>query len=402
MHEIKGPGNGSRPFEQIVIEGRIRMKHRFWQSIFLLMALALVAIPAKRAGAGERNSAMKPVRREDQLVAFHTARAASRPYDADAWRMLAGAYVARAVATGDGADYNRAWEMLAKAESLDPGDIRILQGRAGLLLSRHHFQEARRLAEKGLEQSPNNPELLGIAGDGALETGDLDAADRFYQKLNVVSPRLTSWARLAHLAEMRGNLDESAEMLERALEAGYEGASLPEARAWCRAVLGEMELHRGNMKAARGQYEMGLKESPNHLLVLEHFAEFEQTEGNLAAAETDYRKILAQREDPKAELHLAAILETIGDKREAGRLRQASLRFYERAVASGNEGYLRTLAVFELAEGHYERAASLQLRDVALRPTPESRGVLQTIQDMAAAAGKPLAVTSTNTAASPR
>ena len=33
-------------------------------------------------------------------------------HDADAWRMLAGAYVQRAVLTGDGADYDRGWKML--------------------------------------------------------------------------------------------------------------------------------------------------------------------------------------------------------------------------------------------------------------------------------------------------
>ncbi len=369
------------------------MERRFLQQIFSLLALGLAVIPATTVAAGGNSALRKPSTREDRIVAFHKARAAARPYDADAWRMLAGAYVQRAVVTGDGADYDRGWEMLANAESLDPGDIRILQARAGLLLSRHHFREARELAEKGLQQMPNDAELLGVAGDGALETGDLDAADAFYHQLKFVSPRLTSWARLAHLAEMRGNLDESARMLERALEAGYELGSLPDARAWCRAVLGEVELHRGNPGAARAQYEMGLKESPNHLLVLEHFAELEQFVGNLRAAEADYRKILTKREDPKAELRLAAILETSGDKREARQLRQASLRFYQHAVASGNEGYLRPLAIFELSEGRFDQAASLQSRDVALRPTAESRAVLQTIQDAAAAAGKPLAGT---------
>src|SRR5258706_5519339 len=91
-------------------------------------------------------------RREDQTIAFHEARAAARPDDADAWRMLAGAYVQRAVVTGDGADYDRGWKMLDKAEALSPGDIRVLQARADLLLSRHHFQEAREMAEKGLQR----------------------------------------------------------------------------------------------------------------------------------------------------------------------------------------------------------------------------------------------------------
>ena len=218
-------------------------------------------------------------RREDQIVAFHQTRTAARPYDADAWRLLAGAYVQRAVVTGDGLDYDRGWQMLQKAEALDPGDPRILAARAELLLSRHHFQAARELAEQGLAKDSENAELLGVAGDGALETGDLDRATAYYGRLKAVESRLTTWARLAHVAELRGNLNEAAEMLGKALQAGYDSGSLPEARAWCRAVLGEVELHRGNAEAARKQYQVGLKESPHHLLVLEHFAELEQFTG---------------------------------------------------------------------------------------------------------------------------
>ncbi len=353
-------------------------------TLLLVMAIACLSADSVRAGDVKKSSPT-PRLRENEVVAFHEARAASRPDDADAWRMLAGAYVARAVATGDGADYDRGWKTLDKADALFPGDPRVLQARADLLLSRHHFREARQTAEQGLAANPENEDLLATAGDGALETGDLDAATMYYRKLRTVSTRLTTFARLAHVAEMRGNLNEAAEMLEKALDSGYQNASLPQARAWCRAVLGEIELHRGHADLARKQYEMGLKESPNHLLVLEHFGELEQSEGHFDAAESLFRKILAQRGDPKAELRVAALLEQHGKKLEAAKYREAALRFYRRAVASGNEGYLRPLAVFELAAGNFDKAESLQARDVALRPTAEARGILQLIQDTAAA-----------------
>ena len=348
-----------------------------------LVASSFLANTAQAADV--KKSAPPPKLRENEVVAFHEARVASRPDDADAWRMLANAYVARAVATGDGGDYDRGWKMLDKADALFAGDPRVLQARAELLLSRHHFREARLAAEQGLAANPENEDMLAVAGDGALETGDLDTATMYYRKLRAVSTRLTTFARLAHVAEMRGNLDEAAEMLAKALESGYQNASLPQARAWCHAVLGEIELHRGHGDLARKQYELGLKESPNHLLVLEHFGELEQAEGHSDAAEALFRKILAQREDPKAELRVAALLEQRGAKIEAAKYREAAVRFYRRAVASGNEGYLRPLAVFELAAGNVEKAEQLQARDVALRPTAEARGILQFIQDTAAA-----------------
>jgi tetratricopeptide (TPR) repeat protein len=351
--------------------------------VVALLLLASLSVASRAAEV--KKSLPAPKLREDQVVAFHEARAASRPDDADAWRMLAGAYVARAVVTGDGADYDRGWKTLDKADAIFHGDPRVLQARADLLLSRHHFREARETAEQGLAANPVNEDFLAIAGDGALETGDLDAATAYYRRLKAVSSRLTTFARLAHVAEMRGNLDEAADMLSKALDAGYKSGSLPQARAWCRAVLGEIELHRGHADLARTNYEQGLQESPKHLLVLEHFGELEQAEGHFDAAEALFRKILAQREDPKAELRVAALLEQRGQKVEAAKFRAAALRFYRRAVASGNEGYLRPLAVFELSAGNYAEAESLQARDVALRPTAEARGILQFIQDAAAA-----------------
>ena len=353
--------------------------------ITLTFLFAAICV-ATSAQAGDIKKSLPLSRlREDQVVAFHEARVASRPDDADAWRMLANAYVARAVVTGDGADYDRGWKMLDKSDAIFPGDPRVLQARADLLLSRHHFREARETAEQGLARDPENESFLAVAGDGALETGDLDAATMYYRKLEKAAPGLKTFARLAHVAEMRGNLDEAAEMLHKALASGYEQASLPQARAWCRAVLGEIELHRGHNDLARQSYELGLKESPNHLLVLEHFGELELAEGHFDAAEALFRRILAQREDPKAELRVAALLERRGEKTESAKYRAAALHFYQRAVASGNEGYLRPLAVFELAAGHFEKAEELQARDVALRPTAEARGILQFIQDTAAA-----------------
>jgi tetratricopeptide (TPR) repeat protein len=327
---------------------------------------------------------------EDQAVAFHRARAESRADDADAWRMLAAAYVRRAEATGDPADYDRASEGLDRAEKLEPQDLRTLRGRAAMLASRHRFPQALALAEHGLQKFPEDLELLRIAGDAALEQGELELADGYYQRAHKLSPRLSEWARLAHIAEIRGNLDEAAELLGKAIQSGYERAAPPESISWCRAVLGEVELKRGRPVEARRQYELALEASPEHPLALEHLAELEHREGNLAAAETNYRKILHGRPNPEVQLTLADILETLGKKEEAARLRSETRSFLENVVAAGHEGFLRPLAQMELAAGRYQRAAALAARDLALRPNAESRALLRKILRAAADAGQPV------------
>lgn len=354
-----------------------------WVTYLLLLTLGASAQPATEQTPGNET-------RQDQVVSFHQARVAAKPDDTGALRMLANAYVARAEVTGSAADYDRGWEALERAEKLEPGVVATIAARAALLLSRHRFPQARALAEEGLKRYPTDAGLLGVAGDAALETGDLDAAEKLYSTLHARSPRLMSWARLAHVSELRGNFDASATMLERAIAAGKQKAAPPEAIAWCLAVLGEVELKRGNLGAARKDYLAGLEQSPDHLLVREHLAELETKEKNLEAAEAAYKRILSQRPDPRMRLRIAEILDLRGQHDEASNIRQEVTRVYERLVEAGNEGYLRPLAQLDLAAGRFQQAARLAARDLGLRPTPESQALLRSVLAAAAAAGKPV------------
>ena len=327
---------------------------------------------------------------EDREVASHLARSAARPDDADALRFLVAAYVKRAEATGDPKDYDRAQEALDRADRLEPGDLRTLRARTSLLLSRHRFPQARALAKRGLELFSRDPELLSLAGDAALYMGDLEEAEAHYRVLHEQSQRVSDWTRLAQVAELRGNLDLAAELMNKAIEAGTIKPAPPETLAWCRAVLGEVELKRGKRDEARRQYSLGLELSPEHRLVLEHLAELEKAEGKPDAAEALYRQILKARWDANIALRVADLVDARGQREEAGRLREESRGFFERVVAEGNEGYLRPLVSLELAAGHFQRAATLAARDVALRPTAESRALLRKVLEAAAAAGKPV------------
>jgi len=318
-------------------------------------------------------------------VAFHQARAASRPGDGDALRLLAGALVARAEQDADGADYERAAEALDRADRLDPWFTPNVLLRARLLLSRHRFLAARGLAEEGLRRWAGETGFLDIAGDAALEMGDYDGAIAHYRRLHQQKPQMSSWARLAHWHELRQDWEKAHELMSKALEEAHTAP--PESRAWCRAILGEIELKRGNPDAARRHYEAGLRESPSHPLVLEHLAELEQQQGPLPAAIKAYREILARRMNPVIALRLADLLDGAGSKQEADQMRRAANAFLERAVGSGNEGFLRPLAEQRLSQGRFEEAAQMQVRDVLLRPTADACEVLGRIRTEAQKAG---------------
>jgi tetratricopeptide (TPR) repeat protein len=324
-------------------------------------------------------------------VTFHEQRVQARPGDNDALRLLADALVARAEVTASGEDYERASQLLDQAERREPWFEPILLSRCRLLLSRHRFLAARALAEEALRHFPRQMAFLEIAGDGALETGDLDGAEQHYLKLLKARQQMSSWARLAHVYELREQWDKAHEYQSKALEATFAAPPAPmESRAWCRAILGEIELKRGKPAAAREQYRQGLTESPDHPLVLEHLAELELIEGNAAAAVDAYGRVLKKQRNPVLEMRLADLLEKAGRDGEAREIRNKALEFMERAVSSGNEGFLRPLAEGRLREKLYQEAAALQVRDVLLRPTADACEVLQRIERSAAGAGKPL------------
>ena len=341
-----------------------------------------------------RTSANKtPLTRFDQKILFLESRAAAHSDDSEAYRMLASGLIQRAEATGDAADYNRAIEEIDKADKLDPDSLRLIQARAVILFSRHRFQETKNIAEKGLQRDPDNADLLGLAGDGALESGDLDTAEKHYQHLIETSPKLTgAWARMSHLEEVRGNLEEASRLMEKSINANYPKPLGNTGIAWTRSILGEIEAKRGNLDEARRQYNWALDKIPDYPLALEFLADLEQWQGHPDAAEQIYRKLLSNKADPKWQASLATLLEKRGAKDEAAQLRTEARKFYEQTVAGGNEGYLRPLATLELAEHHYQRAAELAARDLVLRPTTESRAIYANILKAANDAGQPLTV----------
>lgn len=334
-----------------------------------------------------------PLTRYDQNIRFLESRANTYPEDSESHRLLASGFVIRAEATGNAADYDRALKEIDTADGLDPDSLRLIQARAIILFSRHRFQETKIIAERGLQRDPDNADLLGLAGDGALESGDLETAEKHYRHLVETSPKVSgAWARMSHLEEVRGNLEEAASLMEKSIDASYPKPLGNTGIAWTRSILGEIQAKRGNLDEARRQYNWALNKVPDYPLALEFSADLEQWQGHPDEAEKIYRKLLSTKADPKWQASLATLLEKRGAKDEAAQLRAEARKFYEQTVDGGNEGYLRPLATLELAEHHYQRAAELAERDLALRPTTESRAIYANILKAANDAGEPLTV----------
>lgn len=330
---------------------------------------------------------------EDETVRFHESRVANEPRDTEARRMLAHALVERGKLTGDAADFDRAWAELDRGEAMEPRNLRLLRERADLSLSRHRFGLGRALAEQGLQRAPDDIELLGLAGDGAVEMGDHAGAETHYRERARLAPALPStWVKLARSAEIQGKLEDAAAMMQDALDKAYARGITPDGIAWIAARCAEIAMKRGKLDEARQFLNTALHEKPEHPLALEFLANLELWQGHPQAAEAAYRTLLSLwPRSPKIQLRLANLLAAGGKNNdEAQLLRDESLRLFEQSVAGGFEGYLRDLATIDLAAGRYRRAAELAARDVTLRPTVESRALYAGIMQAAKDAGQPL------------
>jgi tetratricopeptide (TPR) repeat protein len=157
-----------------------------------------------------------------------------------------------------------------------------------------------------------------VLADAQIELGRYGGARRTIQTFVDLKPTLASYARVSYFRELTGDLAGAAEAMRLAVAAG---SGAPENLAYVQALLGDLELQRGRLGAARDAYRSALRSVPGH---------------------------------PPAEVGLARIQAAGGDLGGAGeRLRRVTVRL-------PLPGYLTLLAETELA--HASRDARLRAR----------------------------------------
>src|SRR5688500_5535413 len=136
------------------------------------MRLCLLLVCVSLAGIA------KDITPENGAVRLHRARVSSNPGDGEALRLLAGALITRAEATGSAAYYDEAWHVLEDAERVEPGELSTTLKQTQVLLSRHRFVLASGLLQQALRKHPANKDVVALAGDAQLELGDFDGAEK--------------------------------------------------------------------------------------------------------------------------------------------------------------------------------------------------------------------------------
>jgi len=271
-------------------------------------------------------------------------RVAVQPRDADALTFLGLAYQQRARETGDPTFYRLSGEALRRASDAGGRLPLIVQGRASLANTRHRFNDGLALARLAVQLDPENGSAYGALGDALLNLGRYREAFRAYDRMAVVSPGITSYARVANARELLGRPAAAAEAYELALETG---STVPEYVAWTLAQLGNVYFNTGELDKAANAYRAALGRLPGYVHAEAGLARVEASEGRYDRAIARLRRVVEALPAPAYVIMLGDVLHASGREAEARREYELVDAVERLLQANGVRTELQT-AVFDL------------------------------------------------------
>jgi tetratricopeptide (TPR) repeat protein len=293
---------------------------------------------------------------------------------------LAAAYLQRARETGDPGWYARADGLLRRALARGPEDPAELVEAATLAAVRHDFRGALRLARRARALAPDSVSAYPVLVDALVELGRYRAATRTLQRLVDLRPDLAAYARVSYLRELHGDLAGAAAAMSRAAAAG---GPVPENVAAVQTLLGDLELTRGRLGAARNAYAAALSALPGHIPALAGRARLAAVTAfdrgssgrGLDGAIARWRRVVARLPLPEYAVALGEA-ELAAGRRAAARRDLALVRAQQRLLAGAGVETDVEMALFEADHGDPRRGLELARRAWAAAPSVRSADAL--------------------------
>jgi tetratricopeptide (TPR) repeat protein len=263
------------------------------------------------AATGSAASTLDPVAKD---IVTQQTRLKTVPGDWTAWAGLAADYVQEARITADPTYYPKADGAVAKSQQIAPNaNFLALTVKATIAAARHDFAGALKLSDASLAIDPYSAVTYGIRGDALDELGRYDEALASFEKMDHLSPSLSSYSRLSYAYELRGNLPLARSDLLLALN----DASSPSDSAFAAYYLGELAWGSGDLATAERYYRQGVSLDPDYVPPLEGVAKVEAARGQTSAAVTDYQQVVDRLPQPAYVIEFGDYLASLGRTKQA-------------------------------------------------------------------------------------
>jgi tetratricopeptide (TPR) repeat protein len=287
------------------------------------------------------------------------------------YALLGDKYLARARETGDPAFYSRAERAFDAALRKDPASVDGLVGAGTLAGFRHDFAEQLRLGEAARRLAPQLARPLPVIADAQIELGRYGQAARTIQRLVDLKPGLPAYARASYFRELHGDTGGAVHAMRFAVSAGGG----PEGSAYVEALLGDLELARGELGAARIAYREALRDVHDFPQALTGLARIDAASGRLRLAAARLRRSTDELPLTTALTLLAEVEQALGDRRAAN-ADLAAARIQHRLLRRSRTLPDAEAVLFETNHGSPARAVRLGRRVWRLAPSIRSADAL--------------------------
>jgi tetratricopeptide (TPR) repeat protein len=270
----------------------------------------------------------------ERAIEQATQAVAKSPDNADPLRALAMALARRARETADTSYYDRAHDVLNKADKLEPGSFENQKIRAWLLLGKHEFAEALKLARELNKKVPDDVMVYGLLADAHVELGNYKEAEEATQwMLNLGRAGVPALTRAAHLRELFGDIEGALELMNSAF--ARIAPSEREERAWVATHAAHLLAMQGRTDEADKVLAEALRLFPDY-----HYALFELSKVRAAQGRKDevvalLKKRLEIAPHPENYFDLAAAIHKGGRTLEAMKVFAA----FEQKALQESEGW---------------------------------------------------------------
>lgn len=293
------------------------------------------------------------------------------PFDIRSLMLLTALYIQEARVTGHFDYYNgAAMKCISRVLEKEPSNFEALTFKATILLSQHRFAEGLAIAGQAQQLYPLNAYVYGLIIDGNVELGNYQAALDAADQMVSIRPDIRSYARIAYLREIYGDIPGSIEAMQLAVDAGARGDENTE---WCRVQLGKLHAQTGQLTTAKMHYTIAGANRPDYPYALAGLACIAAAEKNYTEALTLYQRADSLLPDHTFKEGMAEVYYLTGQQQKAKSIAKEILNYMNQFSSAKKDHQTGQNEDHEMAHAYmgvddYDKALQMALAEYNRRP----------------------------------